>query len=261
MCARVRACLHVGVGTLRPEDGAWFPGAAEFQAVVCYPVWILGTDLGFCARAVRALNCWAVAPAPWLYFLKVITSVLSTVCPLLWSMCGRDSPCLPSLFVSSAAASASLSLSSGLFYHIVMSVFLHLSWLKHQFTLLFLCIDTAWKLGCVAGEGPQEVTVGGLAPPCRPAPQFSSPPQPSRAVSLDWILTWVSQEFPLSLVLRWLRLPVLDLASTGGGGAPLLCLLVSSSSLWGRPGQPPAQPACQLCSGTALFCSCGFFRI
>lgn len=44
-----------GAGIASPE--------LELQAVVSYPVWVLGTELKSSARAVSALNRWAIPPA------------------------------------------------------------------------------------------------------------------------------------------------------------------------------------------------------
>ena len=51
----------------------------EFQAVEGCPVWVWGTEFSFSARAVCALDHWAISPAPKNYF-----SILVCVCVCLW---------------------------------------------------------------------------------------------------------------------------------------------------------------------------------
>lgn len=56
----------------------------EFQAIVSFVMWVLGTELGSLARTAGALNPWAISPAPD-FLLLVVIFVRSLIYVVLFS--------------------------------------------------------------------------------------------------------------------------------------------------------------------------------
>lgn len=63
MCLCVKMCSWV------PEKArAVRSSGLDLQAVVSYPMWVMGTERGSSARTVHALNHWTLSPGPLLSY-------------------------------------------------------------------------------------------------------------------------------------------------------------------------------------------------